>query len=121
VDFIINPQGTVYQNGTQRGEASYNGGNPQISFNIDIVSAYADLLGGLNYIIGHEIGHMTEAGRAGNREVVANDIARAIDSWASLDILSNPGGGGYGTTYPLTFSQPSGGGGTGTKYDTYEL
>jgi hypothetical protein len=64
---------------------------------------------------------MTEAGRAGNREVVANDIARAIDSWASLDILSNPGGGGYGTTYPLTFSQPSGGGGTGTKYDTYEL
>ena len=120
-DFIINEIGTEYDNKTTRGEADFNGGDPKISFNIDILKGYADSPGGVTYAALHELGHITGAGQNHNNsgspinEQVANDIARAIAHELGMVILSNPLGGGYSTTTPLLFNEPStsGGGGGG--------
>lgn len=126
-DFTINEAGHVYANGTTRGEANYNNGNPQISINIDTLVGYAaNGPIGTNYVVLHELGHMTVAGRAfltsaysdgvftaqedHDNELLANDIARGIGSsggvnangdWISMSIV-NSGPGFSGTLYQLT-------------------
>ncbi len=67
-DFEINPVGTVYGEGTAypqtRGEANYNEGNPLIRVNIDTLAGYAGSGdAGLNFWVGHEMGHLTAANR----------------------------------------------------------
>jgi hypothetical protein len=117
-DFRINEAGTGYANGTTRGEADYAGGNPLISFNIDTVKGYnAHGAAGMNYLIGHELGHMTNAGRAYDTaaasggytpaetaysEQLANDISRAIANAGGLQYLTNPTYG-FSTPSPLVF------------------
>ncbi|MDQ8756912.1 hypothetical protein RCO27_11810 [Sphingosinicella sp. LHD-64] len=137
-DFAIYDVGHVYANGTTRGEASYNGGDPVVSYNIDTLQQYNALAGGMNYLILHEVGHMTAAGRALNavinadgqvtqtenddNERLANDIARAIAANGGLSILVNPGSS-YSSTVS-TFQVDSGGssgGGSTTTYYTYDL
>jgi hypothetical protein len=112
-DFVINENGFKYANGTDRGEADYNGGNPVVSFNIATLAAYSQLEGGMTYLPLHELGHMTAAGRAQNEsylagrstyeqnERLANDIARAIADNSGDKILGEPGGGGYSPTPPI--------------------
>lgn len=88
----------LFSNGTNRGQADYNNGNPMISFaigqvvaNVDESSVSAGGRGGL-WVIFHELGHMTENGRSLNNiyssyhsegdrqlsEQFANDFARTI-------------------------------------------
>lgn len=114
-DFEINAAGFVYGQGTAspqtRGAANYNGGDPLIQANIDILGGYAASHdAGLNFWVGHEVGHLTAANRthdgtvadAGTRfEQMANDISRAIAHSQGLAVL---GPGDFettsGTTYP---------------------
>lgn len=120
-DFTINERGTSYQNGTFRGEADYNGGDPRVSINIDNVEGYAaNGAGGMNYLVLHELGHMTAAGRASNQlnvgapenspgwirnERIANDTAHAIADSFGMSILGNPDAG-YSSSIPI-FTVPS--------------
>lgn len=118
-DFQINEVNTTYRNGTTRGEADYNGGDPKVGYNIDIVTGYKALSGGMDYLTMHELGHMTQAGRNANanldadgngvvsavendaNERVANDIAQAIVSGSGGTVMANPGGQYSGP--PLVF------------------
>lgn len=100
-DFEINPAGTVYGVGTAspqpRGAANYNGGDPLIQVNIDILGGYAASGdAGLNFWVGHEVGHLTAANRNHDGTVVdanaryeqmANDISRAIAHSGGLPVL----------------------------------
>jgi hypothetical protein len=130
-DFVINPDTKLYDNGTTRGEAAYNDGNPQISFNIGTVDGYEDSgAAGLNFMVLHELGHLTAANRAFDAntsnpqsavEQMANDIARAIAYDANIPILGPGPAITYGTQTPLVFETPTGdgggGGGWGGEYD----
>lgn len=104
-DFVINDNGFKYKNGTDRGEADYNNGNPIVSFNMSLVKSYGDSEAAMNFLPFHELAHMTSAGRDQNaafvsgkstndqNERLANDIARAIANYSGVPILSDPGGG----------------------------
>ena len=109
-DFVINENGHQYANGTDRGEANYNNGNPVVSFNISTLTAYSHLEGGMTYLPLHELGHMTSIAREQyqntnasyeENERLANDIARAIADNVGHTILNNPGGGGYSPNPPV--------------------
>lgn len=133
-DFTINEVNTPYPNGTTRGQADYNGGNPEVSVNIDVVVGYNLLDGGLEHMVLHELGHMTGAGRESNAEMyqdgvvteaervanerVANDIARAIANAGGLTVMDGPASG-YSTGGPLIFSSsPTGEGSAGDGHGT---
>lgn len=142
-DFVINPAGTNYANNSYRGEADYNGGDPVVRINIDVLNGYNNHAGGSDYLVLHEIAHLTadqrsnlssvtndsdgytEADRTAH-ERMANDIARAVTTWNGGTVMANPGDG-YSTSNP-TFQvppppppPPSGGGGGGGYYDTHYL
>jgi hypothetical protein len=112
VDFTINPIGTTYLNGTTRGQADLNGVNPQISFNIYLLSDYDALTGDINFVILHDFAHLLTVSQAhllaiqaddpttpgvnesivtaaevDARERLANDIARAIANAGVLPVL----------------------------------
>ncbi|WP_420607364.1 hypothetical protein [Novosphingopyxis sp.] len=128
-DFQINEVGTSYQNGTTLGQADYNGGNPLVSYNIDTVNGYNDSTGGTDYLVLHEISHLTSEQRTSYEgyhsdgsytenerhahEQMANDIARAVADYNHGTPLTNPGDG-YSAGHP-TFQMPSppAGGGSG--------
>lgn len=121
-EFAINEVGHLYtRNGTTRGEADYNGGNPRVGFNIDNLTGYSKVPGGMNYVALHEIGHMTVAGRQTNADVhrdrvltdaeneinerLANDVARGVAHRGHLPILpatglTVPTQGGYSAEIP---------------------
>lgn len=119
-DFTINDN-AIYENGSGRGEADYNHGDPMVSLNIDNLVGY-NVHGaeGMNYLVLHELGHMTSAGREMNQlvyadgileegspewienERIANDIAKAIGDHAGMPILDNPAGGYSDTTPTFT-------------------
>lgn len=117
-DFVVNENGTTYANGTDRGEAAYNNGNAQVSFNIGNLAGYDAVTGGVAYVIAHELGHMTAAGRVSNsafangtstnsaNEQIANDIARAIVNLEGDPVMANPGNG-YSTGSDQSFSTPA--------------
>jgi hypothetical protein len=110
-DFTINPDNTYYgtTNPQNRGAAIYNGGDPQVFVNLWVLQGYDAQPGdsGLNYFVGHELGHLVNANRthngttpdAGARyEQMANDISRAIANLDSLDTLpqtDDPRGDAY--------------------------
>jgi len=124
-DFIINEAGTTYNNGTQRGQADYKGGNPIFSFNIDLLSGYtigeggSPIPGAANFLVLHELGHVSTAGRASNiamyddgtvspeedllNERLANDIARAVAAAGGIPIIGDPVNG-YTDGPPLVFN-----------------
>lgn len=122
VDFVINPQGfNDYKNKSVRGEADYNGGDPVISFNIDLVEGYAKHAAGLNFVVAHDLGHLAKAARDFDqkiqeggvteeerlaRERMASDISRALNHNAGLQVLQDPIDG-YSTPDPLPFKMPS--------------
>ncbi|MGO1073412.1 hypothetical protein [Lysobacter sp. CA199] len=116
-----------YRNKSARGEADYNGGDPQIGYNIDNLTKYSRVPGGMNYLVLHEIGHMTVAGRETNTDVhrddtltheenetnerLANDVARGIAHRGGLSILpatgpTAPTQGGYSADIP-SFDTPA--------------
>jgi hypothetical protein len=119
-DFVINPKDSSYLNGTERGEAKYNGGDPVISANIDLIADYGrHSQAGLNYLVLHEVGHLTSANRAFDYvdanpqhevEQMANDIARAITHAGRISILAGTDPHtpwyGYSTPDPLVFTVP---------------
>lgn len=138
-DFVVNDNVT-YGNGTTRSEADWNGGNPFIQMNLGQLVNYVNHPGGMNYLILHELGHMTSAGRDMNSSVwadgvytvdetnaneqYANDIARGIANSVGAAIVDNPtyGYGGSNPTFttpappppaPPPPPPPSGGGGGG--------
>ncbi len=98
-DFVINPAGTLYDNGTTNGEANFNGGNPIASFNLDIVKAYGDLANGLNFLILHEVSHffgpaqafLNAVGGGTALELFTNDLARALGLALGLSTEFPPG------------------------------
>ena len=123
-DFVINDVGIEYDNGSRRGEAEFSNGNPVISFNIDNVVNYnKHFESGTNYLVLHEVGHLTSANRAYDMlvnisqslvEQMANDIASAIAYESSLDILPASSEIMYSSGTPLVFGVDEGsGGGTG--------
>ncbi len=128
-EFAIHDTGyNGYRNKSARGEADFNGGEPRIAFNIDVVERYGHPLGGMNYLVLHEIGHMTSAGRETNEQVyrdkvltaeenrinerLANDVARGIANHGRLDVLArddskeNPTLADYSAETP-TFQTPA--------------
>lgn len=121
-DFVINEVGFVYANRTTRGEADYNGGNPRVSYNIDTFVTYHQRLDGMAYLVLHEQGHMTKAGRDLNARVYrdgritpeedlanerqANDVARAVANAGGMPIMPAPTYG-YSDGPPLEFKTPS--------------
>lgn len=127
-DFVINEVGFTYENGTMRGEAAFNNGNPQVSYNIDIVEGFNAHAGGLTYLVLHEVGHLTQASRdhlddiysdgvltdaeEAAHERLANDIAAAIANSAGTPILTDSFFGNS-ATIPV-FTVPSGTGGSGS-------
>jgi hypothetical protein len=120
-DFVINDSpetGSNYANGGG-GEANMFWGNPTISFDIEYLDGYADLPGGMNYVVAHELGHLSQAGTSHYTDQrVANDIARALLNGAGLAYLPNPGFE-YSPTAPMQFSVPSTStGGTGSGNGT---
>ena len=126
-DFVINPEGHQYLNGTDRGEADRS--TSQISFNLDKLVDYyrADDTphtdnAGTNFLVLHELGHLTAANttfdeNANNPQTaverMANDIARAIAHSAGLDFLSASETIDFSTLEPMTFTEGSGHGGGG--------
>ncbi|MGH8076117.1 MAG: hypothetical protein ACREPE_02165 [Lysobacter sp.] len=137
-DFTINEVGHQYANGGFTSEANYNGGNPAVNVNIDLLANYNAVNGGMNFFALHELGHMTAAGRNTlngfyadgvltptehlANEQIANDIARAIANNGGMPILpatgpQAPTQGGYSPVIPIfqvpTTPPPSGGGGGG--------
>lgn len=123
--FRINEAGTSYQNGSTRGEAAFDPktGELTATMNIDIISGYYSAgKGGIEYMLFHELGHVTKAGLDSNadaykddgkmdanehhaNELLANDIARAIQDALGLDTFPNPTRG-YTTPAPLPFQDP---------------
>ncbi len=117
-DFTINENSHVYANGGRYGEANWNNGNPEISYNIGALQGY-DAFGvaGLNYLILHELSHMTEAQREAlaeaysdgeyseaerhAHELEANDLARALGETIGLNVV-NTVGDGYSTD-PISY------------------
>lgn len=138
-DIGVNDVGHRYANNSYTSEANYNGGNPQVNVNINVLVNYNAVPGGMNFFALHELGHMTEAGRnthmalnAGGmtaaehqvNERLANDIARAIANNGGMPILpatgpQAPTQGGYSPNTPVFQTPapapppPSGGGGGG--------
>jgi hypothetical protein len=133
-DFVVNPAGTNYANNSHRGEADYNNGDPVVSVNIDVINGYNDSAGGTDYLVLHEVAHLTDDQRSNlstvtndsdgytetdrtNHERMANDIARAVAVYNGGTVMANPGDS-YSTSNP-TFqvppppAPPSGGGGGG--------
>ena len=108
-DFVINDNHVTYSNGGQ-GEALMAFGQPTISFNVGYLDQYDNLVGGMNYLVAHELGHLSQAGTSFyTDQLTANDIARALLNGAGLPYLANPGYG-YTSTAPLQFTVPSSGG-----------
>lgn len=119
MDFVINPD-TVFYDGQNRGAAMYNGGDPIVYMNItNLVDYNAHGESGMNFLVGHELGHLTAANRfhdgtntdAGARyEQMANDISRAIAFSAGIDVLpqtnefENDAYERYSTANPLVFT-----------------
>jgi hypothetical protein len=106
-----------FRNGSYRGEADMvNGTDPTISFNIsgtadghNGLDRFNNFTGGVNYLVGHELGHLTQWFTPNfNNEVMANDFARALLNGAGLPYLSNPQGGGYTDGAPMQFSVSAG-------------
>ncbi|MGZ8284257.1 MAG: hypothetical protein ACXWUQ_01360 [Allosphingosinicella sp.] len=135
-DFVINPAGTNYANNSYRGESNYNGGDPVVSINIDILNGYNNHVGGSDHLVMHEIAHLTADQRSnlsnvtndGNgytpaesaaHERMANDIARAVAVWNGGNVNATAD---YSASHP-TFQvpappppPPTGGGGGGGGY-----
>lgn len=79
-------------------------GDPRVSYNINYVDSNDDHLGGMNYLVTHEVGHFTQYGTGFyTDQLTANNISRAILSGAGLDYLLDPGYG-YTPTAPMQFS-----------------
>lgn len=109
-DFTINENSHVYANGGRNGEANWNNGNPEIAFNIGTLQGY-DAFGtaGLNYLILHELSHLTEVQRANladaysdgayteaerhAHELEANNLTRALGETLGLNVVNTPGDG----------------------------
>lgn len=110
-DYVINEKDTKYRNETTRGEANLNGGNPVISFNIDLLvnkaenTGYALSPGGIEFVALHDFAHLLGAAQAydivvtaggltaaeaASREQMANTIAWAIGQATHETLLTNP-------------------------------
>ncbi len=102
-DFVINNDSFTYANRGQ-GEAAMVNGEPRVSYNIGYLDAYDNFIGGMNYLVTHEVGQLTQYGTGFyTDQLTANDISRAILNGAGLDYLSNPGFG-YTPAAPIQFS-----------------
>jgi hypothetical protein len=117
-DFVINDNNFTYPNGGG-GEANMSYGNPTVSFNIGYLDSYDGFSGGMNYLVAHELGHLSQAGTSFyTDQLTANNIARALLNGGGLAYLANPGYG-YSATAPMQFSVPTsstGGTDPGTGY-----
>jgi hypothetical protein len=104
-DFVINDNDVAYRNDSYRGEANMVGDDPTVSFNIGRgLDDYDNFVGGMNYLVAHELGHLTQWGTSFvYDQTTANDISRALLNGAGLPYLANPGGG-YTPNAPLQFS-----------------
>lgn len=119
-DFTVNPDNTYYgtTNPQNRGAAILNGGDPQVFVNMWVLTDYAAHPdnSGLNYFVGHELGHLTQANQnhdgtapdaAMRYEQMANDISRAIANSAGISVLPSEGTSaptyGYSTPSALQF------------------
>lgn len=112
-DFAITDN-VNYGNGGP-GAAVMSYGQATIFFNIQGLDGYDHLGGGTNYLVAHELGHLTQAGTSlYTDQRTANDIARAILNGADLPYYRTPDFG-YSPDAPTKFSVPSaeGGGGGG--------
>ena len=89
-DFVINDNNFTYANGGQ-GEASMNFGEPTISFNIGYVDAYNNYDGGMNYLVAHELGHLSQAGTSFySDQRTATDKSPALLSGAGIEYMHEP-------------------------------
>jgi hypothetical protein len=119
-DFVVNDVGTAYQNGTTRGESNWNNGDPVVSMNIDTIGGYNANAGGTDYLVLHEVAHLTADQRSDyaglqtdgyiesertTYERFANDIARGVIAYNGGTVMQNPGDG-YSATNP-TFAVPA--------------
>ncbi|MBA4152607.1 MAG: hypothetical protein C0509_08600 [Acinetobacter sp.] len=118
-DYVINEHGIQYSNGTSRGSADYNGGNPIVTFDIKIISDYYQTYGdaGLNFLLAHELSHVTTAGVIQNiiannvglfdpNEQFANDLQHALLTTLGIDTISNPNPTGIYTDPNGVFQTP---------------
>jgi hypothetical protein len=108
-DFVIYDH-EAFGNNSYRGEASMiNGSDPQISFDIagDGLVAYDKFPGGMNYLVGHELGHLTQWGTPlVYSEITANDISRALLNGYGLPYL-HEATYGYTSGAPMSFTVPA--------------
>jgi hypothetical protein len=121
IDFVVNADSFEYSNGTNRGQADPNYGNASVSINIGTLISYNELFGGMNYLVAHELAHISQANTTFfSDERTANDIARALLAGAAILYLPDPTFS-YSLGAPLSFSTSSSdsggsgdtGGGTG--------
>jgi hypothetical protein len=103
-NFTINPDSTVYANGTNRGQSDYNSGHPSISFDISTLVGYDQAANGMNFLALHELGHLVNQPNGYTSEVVANDVAAAIENYSGIP-LYNETVNTYGASIP-SFTVP---------------
>jgi len=113
-DFIITDNQTYQDGAGFLGEAAMIGNQPTISLNIQALNQFNDFTGGLNWLIAHELGHLTQWGTPlVYDQRTANDIARALLSGAGLPYFATPGFG-YSPDAPTGFTGPTATGGDGS-------
>ncbi|NIJ18665.1 hypothetical protein FHS95_000334 [Sphingomonas naasensis] len=124
-DFVINKAGTVYNPGTPQAstnsESRYNDGNPVVSINMNLLHDYAGSDGGTDYLVLHEIAHLTSdqradytnklqdgytAAEATSHERMASDIARAIVLYNQGTVMADPTNPDRYSTTVRTFQAP---------------
>lgn len=127
-DFEVVDNNYPFANGSGRGEADYNNGDPMVRTTINNLMGYdAHGAAGMNYLVLHEVAHFMQTQRddlvAANadgsyseaerhaHEQEANDIAQAIAQTGGLDILTSPGdgysGSGQSFSVPVDVFDPS--------------
>jgi hypothetical protein len=107
IDFVVNLE-TGFDNGSGLGQADYNYGDPIVTFNINTLVSYSTGSDTMNFLVAHELGHLSMAGDPNGNpfytdQRTANDVARALLHGAGLPYWDNPGFG-YTDGAPLQFS-----------------
>lgn len=123
-DFVVNKTGYVYNAGTPQAstnsEARWNNGDPVVSINLNMLNDYNLHDGGMDYLVLHEVAHLTPDQRfdytnklnggytsaeALSHERMASDVARAVVLWNKGVVMDPKDATRYTTEFERVFRQ----------------
>lgn len=112
----------TYDNGSNRGEILWNNGDPEFHTTRQNLVGY-DAVDGMNYLLLHELGHITSGGRAVNgqpiyQERYGNDVAWAMANFMGWDRFEvDQAFSSYSPSAPTFLGDGGGGGGGGGPHN----